>query len=79
MEWQECDNLTRDDYDKRICQFKNRFDLLYFLMNTSLRITCNGWYYCYCEEVDKCSMGRIPRIYDGSKKNIGKKCLTKNF
>ena len=30
---QECGNLTIDDFGKELCQFKNRFDLRYFLMN----------------------------------------------
>ena len=30
---QECRNLTIDDFDKEICQFKNLFDLLHFLMD----------------------------------------------
>ena len=29
---QECGNLTIDDFDKEICQFKNLFDL-HFLMD----------------------------------------------
>ena len=39
---QECGNLTIADFDKEIHQFKNHFDLLYFLMNTFLHIMYNG-------------------------------------
>ena len=60
MECQECGNLTKDDYNKKICQFKNRFDLLYFLLKTLLYIMYNGLYYCYCQETDKCLICRIP-------------------
>ena len=69
MECQECGNLRRDGFDKKICQFKNRFGLLYFLMNTLLHITYNGWYYCYCQETDKCLMWQIPQIFDWFEKN----------
>ena len=70
---QESGNLTVDGFDKEIRQFKNHFDLLYFLMNTSLHLTNNGWYYCYCGDTDKCLMCRIPRIFDGFEKKYTEK------
>ena len=68
---QECGNSTIVDFDKEIRQFKNRFDLLYFLTDTLLYITYNGWYYCYCRDTDKCLLCRISPIFNGfKKKNI---------
>ena len=39
--------FNKDGYNKKICQFKNRFDLLIFNEDL-LHIMYNGWYYCYC-------------------------------
>ena len=65
---QECGNLTIDDLDKEMYEFKNHFDLLYFSMNTLLHITYNGWYYCYCGDTDKCLMCWVSQIFDGFQK-----------
>ena len=70
---QECRNLTIDDFDKQICQFKNRFDLLYFLINTLLHITYNGWYYWYCRDTDKCLLRLDPSNFRWVRKKIHRK------
>ena len=48
----ECEHkhMTKEEFDKETCQFKNRFDLYYFLLNTLLLIMYNGYYYCFCNE-----------------------------
>ena len=76
---QECGNLTIDDFDKEICQFKNLFDLLYFLMNILLHITYKGWYYCFCRDTDKCLMCWIPRIFNGFKKKYTEKMFNEKY
>ena len=76
---QECRNLTIDDFDKQICQFKNRFDLLYFLINTLLHITYNGWYYWYCRDTDKCLLGLDPSNFRWVRKKYTEKMFDYNF
>ena len=42
--------MTKEEFDRETCQFKNRIDLYYFLLNTLSLIKYNGYYYCFCNE-----------------------------
>ena len=53
MNKEEHKAMNKEEFDRETCQFKSRFDLLLFLLNTLSHICCNGWYYCHCGEEKK--------------------------
>ena len=50
--------MTKQQYNQRICSFKNRSDLFFFLLNTFLSIIYSGYLYCQCSrrECNICSI-----------------------
>ena len=42
--------MTKEEFNKKTCQYKKRFDLYYFLLNTLSLIKYNSYYYCFCNE-----------------------------
>ena len=78
--------LTKEQFDKETCQFKNRFDLYYFLLNTLSLITYNGYYYCFCGEEkffkkkqERCFICQITIIFSDFESDLSKNMFNENF
>ena len=53
MNKEEHKDMNKEEFDRETCQFKSRFDLLLFLLNTLPHIFNNGCYYCHWGEEKK--------------------------
>ena len=71
----ECEHkeMSKQQFNKKICCFKSRYDLYFFLMNTLLQIECDGEKHCFCdtlENEEKCQLCVIPIFFCNFEKDL---------
>lgn len=44
--------MSKQQFNKKMCHFKGRYDLFFFLMNTLLQIKFDRYRYCFCDTLD---------------------------
>ena len=54
--------MNKEEFNEKISNFKTKYDLLLILLNTLLLIENNRYYYCFCQNKNKCLICRIPNV-----------------
>ena len=57
--------MAKSKFEKKICVFPSRRDVLYFLLNTFLTIKACCKQFCYCQHKKRCIICHIKRDFHG--------------
>lgn len=57
--------MTESEFEKKICVFPSRRDLLYFLLNRFLTIKACCKQFCYCQHKKRRIISHIKRYFHG--------------
>ena len=74
----EYEEMTQQQFNKKICHFKSRHELYFSLMNTLLQIKFDRWQYCLCDTLkneEKCQLFVISTFFCDFERDLNNNIL----
>ena len=73
------EQMTIQDFNKKINGFKSTYSIAYFLINRLSLIKYKSWSYCFCVGGNKCELSIINDDFNNFENVMGENILDQNF